>query len=355
MNVVVVAAHGLNCHWLGPYGNEWVSTPAFDALAGEAVVFDQPLRRRPVAGRLRDQLPAGPDPSPPAARGSDAFCGRPQGPDSGRPVVGSRVRTDPASHSTPGDALIAAVESALDRLGAASPWLLWVETDRLLPPWDFDAETYQHYASASGGFAEGDGSEPSEARPTPIDDPTPGRFAADDDLLWHRLHNSFAAAVTSFDAELGVLDRDVSANASSTRRPPGYSRPGYGWPLGEHGVVGPTRRGCTTELVHLPLLIRLAGQRPGHAPGPGVHADGRPGADDSRPVRNRTTRRYRRSLLPLTTRRHNRRSRRPPGPRPAGRAMSNGPCGPWNGLSCRPFRRRANRSGSTASRTTSGK
>ena len=50
MNVLVVAAHGLNCHWLGPYGNAWVATPAADALACEAVVFDRHFADDPSAG-----------------------------------------------------------------------------------------------------------------------------------------------------------------------------------------------------------------------------------------------------------------------------------------------------------------
>ena len=49
MNVVVVAAHGLGCHWLGPYGNAWVGTPAADALASESVVFDRQGHRLATA------------------------------------------------------------------------------------------------------------------------------------------------------------------------------------------------------------------------------------------------------------------------------------------------------------------
>ena len=40
MKVILIVANGLNCHWLGSYGNEWVTTPTLDRLASEAVVFD---------------------------------------------------------------------------------------------------------------------------------------------------------------------------------------------------------------------------------------------------------------------------------------------------------------------------
>ncbi|MFW6124919.1 MAG: sulfatase-like hydrolase/transferase [Pirellulales bacterium] len=41
MNAIVVVANGLHVGYLGCYGNEWVRTPALDALAAGAVVFDQ--------------------------------------------------------------------------------------------------------------------------------------------------------------------------------------------------------------------------------------------------------------------------------------------------------------------------
>ncbi|HKA07617.1 MAG TPA: sulfatase-like hydrolase/transferase, partial [Gemmataceae bacterium] len=163
--------------------------------------------------------------------------------------------TEPASCSTPGDALISVFESALDRLSAAPHWLLWVETDRLLPPWDFDQETYEHYASATARFTVGD-----EDKPPPIPDritePESGRVAPDEDSTWHRLHNSFAAAVTSFDAELDVLI-EVLRERGLDQTAAWICTSGYGWPLGEHGAIGPNESRMHTELVHLPLLLRL--------------------------------------------------------------------------------------------------
>jgi hypothetical protein len=41
MRVIVIAADGLPAWALGAYGNDWLPTPNFDELAGQAVVFDQ--------------------------------------------------------------------------------------------------------------------------------------------------------------------------------------------------------------------------------------------------------------------------------------------------------------------------
>jgi len=255
MNVVVVAAHGLHCHWLGPYGNEWVSTPAFDALATESVVFDRHFADEPSTTAFASSCPPTLLQSLKASGISTAFVDDRKSRPPDRREWDVLLPTDLASHATPGDALIATFESALDRLSSRSTWLLWVETDRFLPPWDFDQETYQHYASATARFTADEEGKPPPI-PDPITEPVPGRLAPDDDSAWHRLQNSFAATVTSFDAELEVLI-EVLRERGLDQTAAWIFTSGYGWPLGEHGVVGPAESRMHTELVHLPLLIRL--------------------------------------------------------------------------------------------------
>jgi arylsulfatase A-like enzyme len=245
MNVVVIAAHGLNCHWLGPYGNEWISTPAIDALACESILFDRHFANDPSpAGFRRDALPGN----------LEAFAvlvddrKQPTSDDSRWNQV---IRTEPAAHKTPGDALKAAVKTALEIVAKHEHWLLWIETDRLIPPWDFEYETYKEYAEASGGFIETREVENEE----PIDEPTAGRIDPNDLSLWHRLHNSFAAAVTSFDAELMKLI-EMFRRRGLDESAAWILTSGYGWPLGEHGVVGPSASRLHEELVHLPLIVR---------------------------------------------------------------------------------------------------
>ena len=54
------------------------------------------------------------------------------------------ARPDPADPS-PIDALVRGVAAALDRLADAPAWLLWVETDQLLPPWHVPQHVFDLY------------------------------------------------------------------------------------------------------------------------------------------------------------------------------------------------------------------
>jgi arylsulfatase A-like enzyme len=262
MNVVVVATHGLGCHWLGPYGNAWVATPAFDALACEAVIFDRHFADDPSPAGLRLACPTALVDLLRHSGITAAFVDDRQDRTPDHRVWHLTVPSGPTKSETPGQALSAAVRSALDQLVGHSPWFLWIETDRLVPPWDLELETYQQYAATSGGFAAEDepDKEPEEIEPT--DRPPSGPVVLDDDREWHRLQNSFAAAVTAFDAELALLVtqfRDRGLDQSTAW----VVTSGYGWPLGEHGIVGPTGSRMHEELVHLPLLVRLPGHRQG--------------------------------------------------------------------------------------------
>jgi arylsulfatase A-like enzyme len=262
MNVLVVAAHGLNCHWLGPYGNAWVATPAADALACESVLFDRHFADDPSPAGVRHGCP----PTLIAALRAAGVTAAIVDDRKDRPTDDRSwdliIPTEPGRHPTPNDALIAAVRVAFDQLADRAPWLVWIESERLIPPWDLVLETYQHYASTSGGFAEDDESLGEAEEIAPTDEPKPGPFNIDDSREWHRLHNSFAAAVTAFDAELGNLVREVQARGLD-QSAAWIVTSGHGWPLGEHGVVGPTGSRMHEELVHLPLLIRLPGHRQG--------------------------------------------------------------------------------------------
>src|SRR5581483_5044309 len=54
------------------------------------------------------------------------------------------ARPDPADPS-PADALLRVLPAALDRLADAADWLLWVEIDRLTPPWNVPQAVFDVY------------------------------------------------------------------------------------------------------------------------------------------------------------------------------------------------------------------
>src|SRR5206468_2213320 len=70
---------------------------------------------------------------------------------------------------------------------------------------------------------------------------------------------SYAAAVTYLDAGVGRL-LDALAGTDGGEDVVVLLTADVGFPLGEHGVVGPVRPWLHDEAVHLPLVFRLPGR-----------------------------------------------------------------------------------------------
>ncbi len=286
MRTVVIAAHGGPVWCLGAYGNEWIATPHLDRLAAEGVTFDRHYARRPdpLGGRadwwgLGEHLPP---PAPPSwAEGGEQGKhltpplpprkGGPGGVGSSVIIRASRPSFDAPSHyyarfaevfdarpesgRPPFAPLLKLLPRVLDTLGDDA--LLWIETDRLIPPWFAPADVFEVYCEDLTEGADAD------ADPlTPWADPPVGGFDRDDMAAWELLHRSYAAAVTTFDADVGrvfeVLESkgwDESASWVFTSD--------FGFPLGQHGLLGPYRPWLHEEFVHVPLIVR----RPGGAGG----------------------------------------------------------------------------------------
>ena len=254
MRTVVIAAHGCPVWPLGAYGNEWIATPHLDRLAAEGVTFDRHFAKHPdpLGGRadwwgldrvadtrresatlIRASRPAFDAPSHYYARFAEVFDARPK---SGRPPFAPLLESLPRVLDTQGDDA-----------------LLWIETDRLMPPWFSPADVFQVYCEDLTESGDED------AEPlTPWSDPPVGLFDRDDSASWELLHRSFAAAVTTFDADVGRIFEllqakgwDQSANWVFTSD--------FGYPLGHHGLLGPHRPWLYEELVHIPLILRRPG------------------------------------------------------------------------------------------------
>jgi arylsulfatase A-like enzyme len=169
-----------------------------------------------------------------------------------------------ADDASPLDAALRALPELLDRLPADGRWMLWVETDRCVPPWDVSQEVFEAYLDDVDEDVE---ATPDADRVLPFADPPTGPFDRSDPAALDFLHRTLAAVVTTFDAELGRafelfrardLDRSAAWMVTSDR----------GYPLGEHGQVGPYRPWLHQAVVQVPLLLRLpdaaeAGRRVG--------------------------------------------------------------------------------------------
>jgi arylsulfatase A-like enzyme len=294
MRVIVFAIGGCPAGWLGAYGNDWVGTPNLDRLASEGVTFDRHISDapEPTAAR-RAWLGGGTGPF-----SVPTLLVRANHPDTDAPdsfyagwgeVFDARPQPDDDS---PLNELLRTLPALLDRLADAPDYLLWIETDRLIPPWDVQQDVFEAYLEDAdvddeegadeeepedeaeedadkGGaeFAEGEEvegeDEAAEHEPAaaeepvlPFADPPTGPFDRSDLDAWDWLHRTFAAVVTKFDAELGLLFEELR-NRGLDQSAAWVVTSDFGLPLGEHGQVGLHRPWLHEELVHLPLLLRL--------------------------------------------------------------------------------------------------
>jgi hypothetical protein len=337
MNAIVFVLQGCPLAKIGAYGNEWVVTPHLDQLAAEGIVLDQHISDCPEPIQARRAWRSGRFPwfrsSAEVSQGDGGAdllaClkaagvktillnhNRPCHPLPAEFLLGwDEIHTVPPvdEDESPADALLRHLPAILASLPNGSPWLLWIETDRFLPPWHVPKTVFRLYLenllddddepetsaavdagndehSSRDGTAtdtrEDDGSE-SDGHPVteaqipetdaeegqsghdgeedssladiePWTDPPEGWFDADDLASWELLHRSFDSAITSWDADFGRVMQllkssglDQSAHWLLTSD--------YGFPLGEHGIIGRFRPWLHEERVHLPCMIRLAG------------------------------------------------------------------------------------------------
>jgi arylsulfatase A-like enzyme len=302
MQAIVWILRGCPAGWLGAYGNEWVGTPNLDRIAAEGVVFDRHISNDPSPAGACAAWLGGPTASGPRllatlqAAGIRTVLVRANQPPTDAPewfyagwdeVFDARpLPTD----RSPLASLLRRLPHLLDRL-ADSPYLLWIEIDRLLPPWTVDQEVFEAYVvdepnadeaaadepqdeaedsessdEADGAAADDEHAEESDPAADPADtepvlpwtDPPTGWFDTNDLDSYDWLHSSFAAVVTTLDAELGRMFqhlRDRGLDRTATW----IITSDLGYPLGEHGQVGLHRPWLHEELVHLPLLLRWPG------------------------------------------------------------------------------------------------
>jgi len=213
MKVLVLEARGLHIGFVGCYGNEWIATPNLDRLAAEGVVFDQHILDRP------DVPGAGSTPIPDH--------------DPRRGVLHVE------SIANFGQAVLTAWRQCADDI-------LWIDGPSLAPPWKLPEDLGDVY------FDEHGTGEPWLEPPTDV----VGELSIDE---LSELHNTYAAAVTWYDAQVGVI-LDALRKSGELERTLICVTAGAGLPLGEHQQIGAARAWLHEELVHVPSLLRFPDQ-----------------------------------------------------------------------------------------------
>ncbi len=268
MNAICLVVDRLHAGFLGAYGNAWIETPSLDRLACEAFTFDQMLIDN---ARLESVYRS-------YWHGWHALC--PELPPPQRPCLAEmlrdanvrtalltderavaehplavqfdqRIDVDPPWQPRQAEEveqthLARCFVQAIDYLQSADePFLLWCHLAGLGTAWDAPQEFRQAY------WEEGDPKPPDS-----IDVPelTLPEDHDPDQLLG--ITQAYAGQVSLFDTCLGAFLEFIDGSPLAEETLVVLTSP-RGFPLGEHGRVGPCDGALYGELVHVPLMIRF--------------------------------------------------------------------------------------------------
>jgi arylsulfatase A-like enzyme len=285
-SAVVVVVDRLGAGFLGPYGNTWLDTPHWNRLASESLLVETALadsadlgdayralwrglhRLEPIlegekplaelaAAAGYETLLVSDNPAVIDYRDANAFATQVQI-DTDHDAVGASTADDEALTDTQLGRLFA---EAIGRVGELrSPALVWVHARGLSGPWDAPYAMRRRFAD--------------DEDPDPPDFVDPPRYdiaegADPDELLG--VVQAYAGQVTLVDAWLGALLEAIDSAAMTDANTGDTSASETlvivtsprGYPLGEHGRVGPhddpAHDALYGELLQVPLLVRRPG------------------------------------------------------------------------------------------------
>ena len=268
-NIIVIVVDRLGSHWLGPYGNAWVETPAINRLAAESLLYEfvvsdacdlQIIYRGYLTGQpaWRSTGEGGSTlPQLACAAGYDTFLVTDSGEVAHHPLASGFEHVDLLSWQRPArtaeqtdQTRVAEVFTAAREAlagGSNSRKLLWIHAAAMNAAWDAPYELRERLVAE--------------------DDPQPQRFVAPpalqlekdsdpDELLG--LVQAYAAEVTSLDDCLGAFLESLGELGDPESTLLVFTSP-RGYPLGEHLRVGPPGDGLRGEVLQVPLLVRFPG------------------------------------------------------------------------------------------------
>ncbi|MBC7855842.1 MAG: sulfatase-like hydrolase/transferase, partial [Pirellulaceae bacterium] len=257
----------LGSGFLGPYGNTWVETQSCNRLASQGLLCEFMVSDSPelesvyrsywtgchaMGGRLAEETL----PEAAARAGLRTILLTDEPKVAEHPLaIGFAERI-----LLPADELAAAAkeieETQIARLTQAAlevlarqrePYLLWIHSRGMSGSWDAPLEYRNAFRDE--------------------DDPQPGEFTApplirksgpfDPDELLRYVH-AYAGQVTVMDLCLGALLDAAEEHPMAQDALVAITSP-RGYPLGEHGQVGPVEDALYGEVLNVPLILRLPG------------------------------------------------------------------------------------------------
>ena len=264
-NAIVIVIDRLGAGYLGPYGNTWCETPAFNQLASEGVLWENAFADAPSVKGLYRGLTCGKhalDSSPTSehliqrigAAGINTVLVTDDPELEKLPFsqgFGERVfagtkalhATATSLDDTQTAHTFAATLDCLDQL--RSPYLLWLHLRGMSGAWDAPREFRERFAD--------------EEDPTPPDfvippDKVLPQDVDPDEILG--VNHAFAGQVALIDVCLATF-LDALAKVPENENTLLVVTSGRGYPLGERGGFGASTDGLHEEVLHVPLVIRV--------------------------------------------------------------------------------------------------
>ena len=254
-SAVVIVVDRLGAAYLGPYGNTWLETPTFNALASQSLVCETVLAQSPALddvyrtywGSLRAIVGSG---ISAAFVTDDALLAEhPLSANFRHRTVVNAEATEQCAQDVAETGLARLFAAAAETLaGLAPPYLLWVHARGMAGPWDAPLEYREQFRDKEDPEA-GDFATPPELRI--------GKDFEPDELL--KLTHAYAGQVLLLDSQLGAFlelfaERHERETLLAVTSPRGY-------PLGEHGRVGACDDALYGELLHVPLVVQFPENR----------------------------------------------------------------------------------------------
>ncbi len=262
-NLIVINLDGLGARYLGPYGNTWVDTPAINHLAAQSVMFEHAVAERQSAGQALRSLLSGK-----LALPDNGFT---QAADLLKPFEDCWLVSDSesVSHSSLGDYFDNKLHVPTEVLRKAEdptdthlftmfanfceqvpnlqpPFVAVLNSESLTTLWDAPTSIAREFGD--------------EEDPDPYSDPQAPSLVfesideADPDQLLSYSH-AYAAQVKIVDLCIQLLiqsleDRQLLSNSRL------IFTSSFGYPMGEHGFVGPNSDCLYGEQTHVPLIVK---------------------------------------------------------------------------------------------------
>jgi len=268
---VVLIIDRLGAGFVGPYGNTWLETPNFNRLAAESLLFETALTDSPDLPSYYQSVWTGRHAlhhlgdlaAVPHVLLSEPIGHRVLLTDEARVAEHPLAAAFAERHLLPAAPATMSAES-IEQTGlfeffdaarllveqSTQPGVVWLHARGMSGPWDAPLELrYQ--------FADEEDPEP----PTFVDPPSAVLKGIHDPDLLLGYGQSYAGQVALADMCLGMLLEALAEHPLAHETMLIVSSP-RGYPLGEHGRVGDAEPALFSELLQVPLLVRIPEQQP---------------------------------------------------------------------------------------------